>query len=50
MPARGSSQSLAFGLPAGRVCVVSCPHYVPIPGWSLSDAPPTELVLEVIEE
>lgn len=32
------------------VCVASsCPHDVPIPGWSLSDAAPTELMLEVID-
>lgn len=31
------------------VCVVSsCPHDVPLPGWNLSDAPPSELELEVI--
>jgi uncharacterized protein len=32
------------------ICVASsCPHDVAIPGWSLSDAAPTELVLEVID-
>lgn len=32
------------------ICVISsCPHDVPIPGWSLSDTGPTPLLLDIVE-